>query len=76
MKLVQFRTDGALDITDLRLDNVAASKLTALELVACPSASGVYRVQFVDAEYDRVAWDSYAAAEAPRLGALAFAGAS
>jgi hypothetical protein len=74
MQLHQFRTDGQIDVTELHLRDVAEAKFTALSLVAYPAQSGVFRIQFVDAEYDRVCWDSYAAFEAPRVGALAFAG--
>ena len=73
MQLHQFRTDGEIDVTELDTQDVQAAKFTALSLVAYPAASGIYRAQFVDAEYGRIAWDTYAAA-VPALGALAFAG--
>jgi hypothetical protein len=76
MQLHQYRTDGHLDVTELSLTDVAASKFTALSLVANPRESGVYRVKFVDAEYDRTSWDSYHAAAPVALGTVVFAGAS
>ena len=76
MELHQHRIDGHVDVTELRLSDVAASKRTALGLVANPLESGVYRIRFVDGEYERTAWDTHNLPETPRLGALMFAGAS
>jgi hypothetical protein len=76
VELHQFRTDGEIDVTLLSLSDVQAAKFTALSLVAYPSASGIYRAQFVDEFYGRIAWDSYAALDEPRVGDLMFAGAS
>ena len=75
MELHQFRTDGLVDRTLLHLGDAARCKLTALELVAYPAASGVYRVQFVDEAYGRVVWDSYHLAVEPAVGTLMYAGA-
>lgn len=74
MQLHQFRTDGEIDVTELRTRDMAAAKLTALELVAHPASSGVYRIKFVDAEYDRDCFDTYHVPAEPALGSLVFAG--
>lgn len=78
MELHQFRTDGSKDISDMGSHAVTqGAKRVALDIVTYPNASGVYRIQFVDSEYDRVLWDTYhPATPAPAFGAVVFAGAS
>lgn len=74
MELHQFRTDGEKDITELSLGDVEGAKRTALDLVSDPQTTGVYRIQFRDAQYDRTCWDTYHLAAAPLVGAVVFAG--
>lgn len=76
MQLHQHRTDGQIDATELSTRDMAAAKLTALSLVARPAVSGVYRIRFVDAEYDRTVFDTYNVAPELAVGTLVFAGAS
>lgn len=74
MQLHQFRTDGQVDVTELGARDMPAAKITALALVARPEVTGVYRIKFVDAEYDRDCFDTYHLPAQPELGALMFAG--
>jgi hypothetical protein len=76
MELHQFRTDGDIDIDELRTLDMDGAKTTALAIVADSKLTGVYRIQFRDAQYDRTCWDTDDLPVAPPVGAVVFAGAS